>query len=200
MGVGRWFCLAYGFSGQYPCLRIFFQASIHIEGAFSYLISQQLPWGRNLYLLDPLHPQRAEFWTRQTPGHGWGHSHGPIPGGWSPHWPGCLVQTSRSGGAGRVRGRGWRKAAGRARHPWRCPASGGLTEFQPHPVPAPGQRGRAHHLGARNAAKTALLSQQSAGTLPTLLCLSPMFSTQAWLDHMPILIGLILNFLSSNNK
>lgn len=160
--------LSYGFSGQYPFLRIFFQASIHIGGALSYLISQQLPWGRNLYLPDPLHPQMAEFWTRRTPGHGWGHSHGPIPGGWSPHWQGCLVQTSRSGGAGRVRGRGWKKAAGRARRPWRCPASGGPTELQPHPVPAPGQRGRAHHLGARNAAKTALLLHRSAGPLPTL--------------------------------
>ena len=109
--------------------------------------------------------------------------------GWSPHWPGCLSRTSRSGGAGRVRGRGWKKVAGRARCPRGCLASGGRTEPQPQPAPAPGQRGRAHRLGAGNAVRPAPLSQRSADP-PTALCSA---SRQVSAPY-PTTVGVTLNF------
>lgn len=98
-----------------------------------------------------------------------------------------------------MRGRGWRRAGGRARCPRRCRASGGPTELQPPPAPAPGQRGRARHLGARNAVKPALLPQRSADPLPTLCSAFHQISALKLMGttFLPRW-GVILNFLSSN--
>lgn len=180
-----------------PIFSLFhFLSSWPIGRALSYLISQQLPWGRNLYRLQPLHPQRAEFWTQQTPGPDWGHNHGPTPGELSPHWQGCLVPTARSAGAGRVRGRGWKKAGGKARCLLRCPASGGPRELQSHPAPAPGQRGHAHHLGARNAVKPIPLPQRSDDALTTSCSVSHLTKSRG--SSLSTSAGVICNFLSSN--
>lgn len=180
------------------CSPFYFLSSWPIGRVLSYLISQQLPWGRNPYHPDPLRPQRAAFWTQQTPGHDWGHSHGPTPGGWSPHWQGCLVPTARSAGAGRVRGRGWRKAGGKARRPQRCHASGGRRELRSHPAPAPGQRGHAHHLGARNVVKPTPLPQQSGDALTTSCSAFHPVSVFGSSGPYSYLRGLIYNFLSAN--
>lgn len=159
------------------------------------LISQQLPWGRNLYLLGPLGPSDGRVLDTDSESR-LSHSHGPIQDG--VHTGGVSRQTSRSGGswASRRRGVGGRAAGGT---PSWCPR-GGPTELQPHPVPAPGQRGVVLIIWELKTSNSPVTAAVNGSPPHSVLCLSSTSSTQARLDHIPVLVGLILNFLSSNNK
>lgn len=92
-----------------------------------------------------------------TPGLDSGHNRGPIPEGWSPRWLGYLSLTAHSGGAEEGRGRGWKKAVGRACHLQRGPASVGLKEPWSLRDLALGPRGHGHLVAKREV--TTLLSQ-----------------------------------------